>query len=147
MMANKWYKCNKCDYVSKQCHEMIVHVLQAHFNKNDVPVMCRVCSACKATIGAFHCHNRKNHPMIHPGGLAQALGNRVNMTEQDLILSHFVEVNQDVAEPGTRGEGASTPEASDNPSTSGVGPAHPPDPGTNASTSKSSMDQAVPSPE
>ena len=45
------------------------------------------------------------------------------MTEQDFVPSHFVEVNQDVVEPGTSGEDASTPEASDSPSTSGVGTA------------------------
>ena len=39
----------------------------------------------------------------------------MNMTEQDFIPSHFDEVNQDVAEPGTSGEGASAPEASDSP--------------------------------
>ena len=63
------------------------------------------------------------------------------------ILSLFVEVNQHVAKPGTSGEGASTPEASDSPSSSGSDAAGPPEPETNASISKCSMDQAAPSPE
>ena len=109
-MAHKCYKFKKCDYVSKQCHDMIAHVLQAHFDEKNVPFKCRVYGACKATNGALHCHNRKNHPKIHPEKLGQTLGNWVNMTEQDFILSHFVEVNQDVTEPGTSCEGASTPE-------------------------------------
>ena len=125
---------------------MIAHVLQAHFDEKDVPFKCRVCGVCKASNDAFHCHHKKNHPKIHPEGLGQALGNKMNMTEQDFILSHFVEVNQDVAEPGTSDEGASAPDASDSPSTGEPSAAGPPEPEADASTLKCSMEQADPSP-
>ena len=69
------------------------------------------------------------------------------MTEQDFIPSHFVEVNQDVAEPGTSGEGAPAPEASDSPSTGGESAAGLPEPEADASTSKCSMDKGDPSPQ
>ena len=69
------------------------------------------------------------------------------MTEQEFIPSNFVEVSQDVAELGASVEGASTPEASEIPSTSGFGAAGPPEPEANASTSKCPIDQADPNPE
>ena len=56
------------------------------------------------------------------------------MTEQDFIPSHFVEVNQDVAEPETSGDSASAPEASDSPSAGEVSTACPPEPEADAST-------------
>ena len=127
---------------------MIARVQQTHFDEKDVPLKSRLCGACKATSGAFHCHHRKNHPKLHPEGLGQALGNRVNMTEQDFILSHFVKVNQDVAKPGTSGESVHLHlTQSDSPSISGVGAADPPEPEANASTSKCSLDHADTTPE
>ena len=69
------------------------------------------------------------------------------MTEQDFIPSHFVEVNQEVAEPGTSDEHASAPEASDSPSTGEASAGGPPEHEADASTSKCSTDQADPSPE
>ena len=85
-MANKFYRCNQCDYKSKQYSNMCAHMMEAHFDVKDVPFQCPICGACKATKNAFRSHRRQ----YHKGLDYKPLGSGVAMTELDFILKHFL---------------------------------------------------------
>ena len=77
-------------------HEMCTHMLQTHFDEKDMPFKCQDGGVCMATQGAFHTHYKKNHQ----GHMDKALGSRVNMTEQDFMPRHFLQVSMDESESG-----------------------------------------------
>ena len=76
-------------------------MLQAHFEEKGIPFKYLVCDACKATEGAFHTHYKKSHW----GHMDKPLGSRVNMTAQDIIPRHFIQVSMNGTEAGVSSDG------------------------------------------